>query len=106
MKHFISAPESRADYAEWKSDWKPPGTMPRAMRGKAVVEFMPFQAGGSFFVAQGTSKTAMMVDCYGGDVPCGTEVAIGAVNGTEYSCEGRRLTIVNVDDILLMEVEA
>jgi len=106
MKNFIKADESRVNYAQWKANWKPPGTMPRAMKKKAVVEFMPFQASGSLFVAEGNSKTAIMVDCHGGDVPTGTEVAIGSINGTEFESEGRRFTIINLDDVLLMEVAA
>lgn len=106
MKNFIKADDSRVSYAQWKASWKPPQTSPRALKKKAVVEFMPFQAGGSLFVAEGVSKTAMMVHCHNGDVPVGTEVAIGSLNGTEFECEGRRFTIVNIDDILLMEVAA
>lgn len=106
MKNFVKADESRQNYANWKAGWKLPQNLPRPMKNKAIVEFMPFQAGGSLFVAEGTKKTAMMVNCYRDEVPPGTEVAIGSIQGTEFDCEGRRFTIINVDDILLMEVAA
>lgn len=93
----------------WKRDWKEPTRgerFPYAMPGKAVVEFGPFVSKGPFWrPAEGAVITsAIMVHDSGEDVPTGTEVAINGIHGTHFEYEGRQLTIIKREDILLAEM--
>lgn len=91
-------------HEEWKKNWKPPQQSPFALKGKAIVEFGPFAGSSTLWVPEKQSFTAIMVDDSADEVPVGSEVAIGNLDGAEFEHEGRRMCAVSRDSILLMEV--
>ena len=99
MQTFISGPESQQAYAEWKKDWSPPANV-RALGGRLIVEFGPAASISSLIVPEGASYNAMVVHDSKGELRAGTEVIMLALNGQNFTHEGRVLTIVNYEDIL------
>ena len=105
MTNYVSPQETRTNYVRWKSAWKLPTVVPKALGKRAVVEFMPFQCGGnSVMVREGISRTAMVVHDATGQIPAGTEVAIGTNAGDEFTHEARRMCILPIKEVLLMEL--
>lgn len=99
MQGYISGPESREQYEQWKKNWTPPLNV-RALGGRIIVEFAPAVSSSSLIVPENASYTAMVVHDSGGELKPGTEVVMLALEGQNFTHEGRILTIVNYDDIL------
>jgi hypothetical protein len=104
MQVYALGATPQTAHEEWKKNWKPPVQSPFALKGKACVEFGPFAGSSALWIPEKQSFTAIMVDDSADEVPVGTEVAIGAIDGDQFEHEGRKMCFVKRSDILLMEV--